>query len=60
MRDAAFRPASGDRNAGVRRRRNPAYECWYSSRQAVRGAGPHEGVVAGRLFPAPQRGYESA
>jgi len=30
------------------------------SRQAVRGAGPHEGVAPERLVPAPQRGYESA
>jgi hypothetical protein len=31
-----------------------------TSRQAVRGAGPHRGVVAGRLVPAAERGYESA
>jgi hypothetical protein len=30
-----------------------------TSRQAVRGAGPHRGVVAGRLVPAAERGYES-
>jgi hypothetical protein len=30
------------------------------SQQAVRGAGPHKGVAPGRLFPAPQHGYESA